>query len=425
MIKFNEYFENLFLESMNNYEDILRKLKNKYSGSKVFRVGGAVRDELYSQFHLDKKLLNKDIDYLITGISIKDISNFLSSYGDIDMVGASFGVLKFRPENMSKNEEPLDIAIPRTEKKKKDGQKHVDFDIYSDPFLKPEEDLKRRDFTINAIAKEIDGDIFDPYSGIKDLKSKILRATDINVFADDPLRLLRGIQFMARFDMELDNKTLKLFKQYSDELKNISPERIREEFNKLFTKGKNIIKAINVANECKFIKNTIGIENFDMNKVEKLNNVDPKNRKLYISITYLLKDMSWDEIKNVLQNKLRCSNVEIDKAELFYSAFGINSDKDARKWMTVFGKNKNPLEISKEFINIFDLLGFSKISQYIEDNLKYEYLFTVPRSLSVSGEDLMNIGYKGIEIRNAFNKIIDFLIDNPDQNNKKILLQKV
>jgi len=191
-------------------------------GAKIYSVGGAVRDEF-----LGKE--SKDLDILITGIPMDNLEQLLSKYGRVDAVGKSFGVIKFKPKGST---EDIDIAIPRTEVPTGAGG-HKGFDVKSDHTLPIEDDLKRRDLTINAIAKDSEGNIIDPFGGVEDLKNKIIRAVDPNAFNDDPLRMLRAVQFSARFGFTIEPNTMEMIKQTADKVKTISPERVIIEFEKI------------------------------------------------------------------------------------------------------------------------------------------------------------------------------------------------
>ena len=205
--------------------DIPFKSEIEQLGGKIYSVGGAVRDEF-----LGKE--SKDLDILVTGIPMDKLGVLMSKYGKVDAVGKQFGVLKFRPPNG----EEIDVAIPRTETPTSAGG-HKGFDVQSDHALPIEKDLERRDFTINAIAKDIDGNIIDPYHGQEDLKNKIIKVVNPEAFSDDPLRMLRAVQFASRFGFEIEPETRKMIKANAQRIKEISPERILIEFDKIVKKG--------------------------------------------------------------------------------------------------------------------------------------------------------------------------------------------
>ncbi len=195
---------------------------------KLYEVGGSVRDSL-----INPDVEHKDRDYLITGIPLDDLITILRRFGRVDVVGRSFGVVKFNPKGQ---DSICDIAIPRTEKST--GIAHKDFDVAYDPDLSVEVDLKRRDFTINAMAREVpSGTLIDPYGGMKDIRKKIIRVVFPEAIEEDALRILRGAQFAARFDFQIEKDTLGAMKANAALLKSVSPERIAEEINKMLLKA--------------------------------------------------------------------------------------------------------------------------------------------------------------------------------------------
>ncbi len=171
----------------------------------MYMVGGIVRDTL-----LDK-LKSKDFDFIFRKISGQDLEKALTEEkGSLDLVGKHFGVYKFMPEDKSLDE-PIDIAFPRTEFSTGGGGKK-DFEVQSDPNMPVEEDLGRRDLTINAMAYDVrEGKLVDPYDGKKDLENKLIRAVGKpeDRFKEDYSRMLRAIRFACRFDFQIEKNTWK------------------------------------------------------------------------------------------------------------------------------------------------------------------------------------------------------------------------
>lgn len=197
---------------------------------KPFVVGGFVRDQLLG---LDPK----DIDIEVHEMDVFDLIDVLRKLcGKVDDVGKSFGVLKARFAGLD-----LDISMPRTERKL--GTGHTEFAIDVNPFLGIKKALARRDFTINAMAFDMSSGepvLVDPFGGARDLKDGILRHVG-PAFAEDPLRVLRAVQFAARFDMVLANDTILMCRSLVPELlSTISDERIWGEFEKIGAKGRSI-----------------------------------------------------------------------------------------------------------------------------------------------------------------------------------------
>lgn len=193
-------------------------------GFRCLVVGGAVRDAL-----LDLPV--KDFDFEVYGVSYERLADFLSTRGRVDLVGRSFGVVKFT----APNEATCDFAVPRRESKI--GRHHRDFHAEFDPSITPQEAAARRDFTINAMAYDpITGEILDFFGGQSDLRGRILRATS-DAFSEDPLRVLRGMQFACRFDLTLDESTAAKSRAIAGEYNTLAKERVAEEFMKWATKS--------------------------------------------------------------------------------------------------------------------------------------------------------------------------------------------
>lgn len=194
---------------------------------RIYEVGGTLRDALLEIPHKDK-------DLLVTGIPMEELMALLEGFGAVQKVGKSFGVLKFRPKGGASE---FDIALPRLEKST--GPGHRDFDVEFDPFIPVEMDLGRRDFTINAMARDLStGELIDPFHGQADLRDKTLRMVFPRTFQEDPLRLLRAVQFAARFNLKIEKATLEEMKKDSSLIRNVSPERVIEEVRKLLLSPK-------------------------------------------------------------------------------------------------------------------------------------------------------------------------------------------
>jgi tRNA nucleotidyltransferase (CCA-adding enzyme) len=200
-------------------------------GGRALLVGGCVRDML-----LDRE--PKDFDIEVYGLAPEKLADLASTFGEVIDVGKAFGILKLRAENspsfMGELEGALeiDLAIPRSDSKVADG--HKGFDVRVDPSMSPADAVRRRDFTINAIMMDpLTGEVIDPTGGATDLEKKILRVVDPTLFGDDPLRVLRALQFVARFDLTVDPESMNIMKAAVPSLKELSPERLRDEWRKL------------------------------------------------------------------------------------------------------------------------------------------------------------------------------------------------
>jgi len=193
------------------------------AGGRAFLVGGFARDSL-----LGLNSEARDFDIEVYSINQEKLLNILSRHGKPNLIGKAFGVI-----HLSRHGVHYDFSFPRTESKT--GVGHRAFDVQTDPNLSFEEAARRRDFTINAMGMELPNlEFIDPYNGRKDLENKILRHVS-EAFAEDSLRVLRGVQFAARFELVAAKETVELCKILS--LADLSRERIEEEFRKWLLKG--------------------------------------------------------------------------------------------------------------------------------------------------------------------------------------------
>lgn len=211
----------------------------------LYEVGGVIRDEL-----LELPDAGIDRDYLICGVAIEDVISTLKKHGKVDVVGKSFGVIKYTEyPGGDSSQRTFDIALPRSEVSTGGG--HKDFAVTFDPHLPIESDLKRRDFTINAMARSLaDRRIVDPYGGQKDLENRLLRIVFERSFKEDPLRILRAVQFAARFDLIIEPVTWKAMRDDAHLVRSVSAERIAEELNKLLLRAKYPSAGFRLFNDC-------------------------------------------------------------------------------------------------------------------------------------------------------------------------------
>jgi tRNA nucleotidyltransferase (CCA-adding enzyme) len=189
-------------------------------GGRALIVGGWVRDRLRAH-------PSKDVDLEVFGIPQEHLLALLAPFGRVEAVGQSFPVYKVVP---APGVGDIDVALPRRESKQ--GRGHKGFEVHGDPSMSVEDAARRRDFTVNAIAWDPLTDTYeDPFRGRVDLERRVLRAVDPRTFGDDSLRVLRAIQFAARFEFMLDDATAALCREIP--LDDLPAERIWGELEKL------------------------------------------------------------------------------------------------------------------------------------------------------------------------------------------------
>lgn len=226
-------------------QSILEELRRR--GHKALVVGGAVRDAVMG-------IEPKDIDVEVYGPGYDELSELLSGYGRADVVGKSFGVVKLH----TPSGEDYDFSVPRRDSKVGEGHRGIQVEV--DHGISPKEAAQRRDFTMNALAYDpLSGELHDYYGGIDDLKNGVLRATS-KQFKEDPLRVLRGMQFAARYNLRLDPDTARMASEVADEYHSLSKERVAEEWMKLASKGKYPGKALEFLRDTGWLKHYPHIE---------------------------------------------------------------------------------------------------------------------------------------------------------------------
>lgn len=186
-------------------------------------VGGCVRDWLLGH-------QPKDFDIEVAGTDYETLVRVLAPFGATDLVGRSFGVVKLRLDGAE-----YDFSLPRRESKI--GAGHRRFAVTPDPTLSDVEAAARRDFTINAIAYDpLTNEIIDPHGGQADLRARVLRHTSA-AFVEDPLRVLRAMQFAARFDLALAPETAVLCRSIVHTYRELAVERVWGEWEKWAVKS--------------------------------------------------------------------------------------------------------------------------------------------------------------------------------------------
>ncbi len=223
---------------MRDIEKIIQAIAQ--AGGVAYQVGGCVRDQILNQ-------PNNDFDIEVFHIDAQSLIKLLSRFGRVNEVGVSFGVIKLHTSRL----DDIDFTLPRRESKT--GRGHRGFQVEVDHTMTVAEAALRRDFTINAIYRNAHNQsLLDPHGGIADLQNRILRATSDH-FVEDPLRVLRGMQFAARFDANLTPETSEMCRALSHEYSTLALERIWNEWSKWAIQGRRPSQGLRVLNDCGWI----------------------------------------------------------------------------------------------------------------------------------------------------------------------------
>lgn len=422
---------------------------------KLYEVGGSVRD-----FLIDPGIEIKDRDYLVTGIAYDELADILRHFGRVDLVGKSFGVIKFTQRG---SKSTVDVVIPR--KESSTGTAHRDFKVDYDPDIPVEDDLRRRDFTINAIARSIPtGEIIDPYGGRQDIKAKSIRIVFPDSIVEDPLRTLRGAQFAARFEFKIEPETLQKMKEAAHLIDTVSPERIAEELNKMLLKAdkpsigfRYLLEMGILERIMPYLARCVGVEQpggyhkwdvFDHTMVC----VDNAPKKLNIRLACLFHDLGKPATKELVENgatfyghdrlstrmaasvmrNLKYSNDLIDQVKILVERHMFSDqagEKGVRRLIRAVGTDL-----------IYDLLdlrradiiaqGMGQDPAEVDDfeakvtaEIEKKSPFGI-KELAVNGSDLMVIFdlAEGPVIGRILNHLLEIVLDSPEFNTREKLL---
>jgi tRNA nucleotidyltransferase (CCA-adding enzyme) len=438
-------------------EEIVRAILQK---GRIYEVGGAVRDRYISPI-----LPDKDKDYLVTGIPLDELCSLLSEFGKVDLVGKSFGVIKFLPSKRFDRDQVFDMAIPR--KEYSTGPGHKDFKVEYDPNLRVEDDLSRRDFTINSMAEDLStGELVDPFGGRKDIKRRLIRITNPDSFKEDPLRMLRGIQFAARFEFEIEENTLKSLEENVDLITTVSSERIQEELNKLLLKAKYPSAGFRLMQKTGLLERILpelskaagvdqpgGYHAYDVLEHSILA-VDSAPRDLVIRLAALFHDISKPETKSptpdgatfyghekrgsrvtqkVLQ-RLRYSNEIVDQVSLLVDKHMFTTgvtDKGVRRLIRKMGEVLvfSLLDLRRADVVAQGRGGATQDVDELEERIRLELEKKPPfglNDLAVNGSDIMstlNIPPSPL-VGQILNYLLEMVLDDPELNQKETLLKE-
>ncbi|HAV63808.1 MAG TPA: polynucleotide adenylyltransferase [Verrucomicrobiales bacterium] len=222
-------------------DQLRRLLRDVPELARAYLVGGCVRDALLG-------MPNKDFDLEVFGVSFEALQEALRPHGRVDLVGRAFGVVKFR----SANGDQWDFSIPRRDSKT--GVGHTGFAVTFDPDITPQEAARRRDFTINAILYDPRRDEhLDFFGGRDDLRNRVLRHTG-PAFTEDPLRVLRGMQFASRMELQPARETVELCRSISSTFGELPRERVGDEWLKWAAKSRRPSIGLQFLRDCDWLK---------------------------------------------------------------------------------------------------------------------------------------------------------------------------
>lgn len=413
MQSFKIFFENLSGSPDTKGQILSSKFfkEIRYMGGSVYFVGGNTRDGYLG-------IPSKDVDLVISNIPINQLEEILKKHGEVNRVGESFGVIKFIP-NEFEVQEPIDIALPRTErpmtsdeketyknKYKKYPSAYQSFTAEPDHFLKIEDDLFRRDFTINAIAHDHLGNVIDPHEGLKDIKNKTIRMVSAKNFSEDPLRMLRGVQFASRFKFKIETKTFDTIKRNASLISGIPGERILIELEKIVSKGDQLLGAKLLCETSLWQEiSSLYCKNHDHDA--HLFALSSESKTVAEFLFLMMFGVASAKDAHSTAQKLKCDLVTEKQIKGLYYAW----ESEENPHFIVFSLNRIHPTCLKLLV----------LPDKVRNSLKSDMPKTV-KDLSVDGKDLMTLGYKGEQISDAFNAIIHQIFDGSLRNSKEDII---
>jgi len=375
------------LDYPNKLNIIFDKL-DKYD-IKIILIGGYVRDFLLN-------IRSKDIDIELFNIkSFTLLEEILKEFGDVNSVGKSFGVCKLKYCGVE-----VDFSLPRTDSKHTKG--HKGFEVSVDSTLDFKTAASRRDFTINAMGYDVKKEAFlDPFNGFNDLKNSLIKAVDLNKFGEDPLRVLRAVQFASRFNFTLDKALFTECKKMIKEevLKELPKERIFTELQKLLLKssqpslGLKLAKELGVMNYFGEYETLTQLDYFAMNKTAN------DKTDILIFLTLLYEEKSFNQLHNITNEVKLIQNIALF-LEL-KNSFSVDSFSDYTLYLLATKVN---IEIFFFYLNAL-YLG-KKEQNILKMRTRAEELDIVTEKLTpfIQGRDLIGLGLKASK---EFKNILD------------------
>ncbi len=383
--------------------------KNGFEG---FIVGGCVRDYILG-------FLPKDFD-ITTDALPQDIKNIFDYTIDTGIEHGTVTVVLDRQN--------FEVTTYRIDGEYKDNRRPENVTFSK----KIEEDLSRRDFTMNAIAYSIKRGFVDPFCGIDDIKNKLIKGVgDADTrFKEDALRMMRGVRFSAQLGFDIEDETFLAIKNNAKLIENISIERTRDEFLKLIKS--DYIEKLNLLEETKLYKYFIP-EIEPIFKNYKKNIFILKKLSKDLRLTFLLSHLDEKIVEEILK-RLKLDNKTIKEAKTIIQYFNYNfvdNRVETRKLMSIIEPDlfKKILEIKfcisliendlikcKKYDNIFD---------EIDETIRKNHCFSL-KTLAIKGNDLKQIGITdGKKIGDCLKLALNIVLEQPDKNEKDWLLKYI
>ena len=393
---------------------IINKIyENNYE---AYIVGGCVRDAILG-------FEPNDYD-ITTSASPNTIQEIFKDFKCIE-TGIEHGTVSVVIED-----EIFEITTYRIEGEYKDHRRPDKVDFTD----RLEEDLKRRDFTINAMAYNEKKGLIDLFGGKEDLNNKIIKTVGnpYDRFNEDGLRMIRAIRFSSKLNFTIEKETLKAIYDKSFIINNISLERITDEFTKIILSDKpenikylfetKLLKHLNISNEdnigklTQFYNEIVILKKINKNLEKRLALLDYIVEKNNINCKSFCNELRYSKkiIKNHNIILTLLKNIEIDhlnKVEIKKILSGVDRNL-LEEYLDI---SRIIYDKEKKVDEIIDIL-----SEIEENNECY-----IIKNLKVNGRDIMSLGYKNKEVGEVLNYLLEIVIEDYTLNKKDVLIKKI
>jgi len=429
----------------------------------AYLVGGAVRDE---QLGLE----SKDADFVVPGVDYDGLRRALEPHGrveELEVAGRRVGARLYPKDRNVRAAAPagIEFAPPRAERSTGPGRH--DFEIAADPSLSIEDDMARRDFTVNAVARRLEtGDLVDPFGGVDDLKNGILRTVGPRSFAEDPLRIVRGLRLVSQLGLTPDEGTLQQMRDEADSVRLVSGERIGGglhadglgELSKLLL-GAQPARALRLARDTGVLtallpelEPTIGFVQeskrqhlpLDEHIFEVVQAAADADASLAVRLGALLHDAGKpgadgdhaergarlaDQALGRLRYpaRLRTYVTRLVRAHAF--PLGEVDERFARRFLREHGDElafdlvaHKEADLRGKRVPQAELDAAARLRRLLEQERVHPHRL---EDLAVDGNDLLQIGYsEGPDLGRALESLLDSVVENPELNTRETLLDR-
>jgi len=435
-------------------------------GLDAYVVGGAVRDELLGIAHSDE-------DFLVPGVDHAGLRAVLEPHGrveDMEVHGQLVGVRFYPHERAVRALAPTGLELTPPRRERSVGPGHRDFEIVADPSASIVDDMARRDFTVNAMARRLEtGELVDPFGGLAHLERRELHTVSPDSFREDPLRILRGLRLLSQLGFRLTNDTLAQMRAHAPGLRHVTGERIggglaadgMGELSKLLL-GARPAEALRIGRDTGVLVEVLpeyaAVIGYDLGSPRQPDPLEEHHfavvqetaelgAELSVRLCALLHDLGKPEadrtpgsdhaqigarIAGSVMRRLRYPNVLRDEVRRLVGghAFWLDGPIDgryARRFLASHGIDRagrlvlhKRADLHAKHVEAWELEHLSELERRLEAERTSPHRLS---HLAVDGKDLLQLGYdEGPALGAALLRLLDAVIDDPAANDRATLL---